>query len=245
MSMTLDLTSNPTEAAPKHRSAKRVVVLLAVLAVAFTVAYYSPVRSWLKDAGQVQHAVKSLGLWIYPVGIIATALLVACGVPRLLLCGVGGMTLGFWSGLLLAECGTVLGYYCVFLFIRWGGREWALHKFPKLQKWADGVKGQGLLGVILLRQVPIHGTLINLGLGISRVKHWHFVLGTAIGAIPESIPATLVGTGLGKGSAKMLGIYLAAAVVAFALIWLGCAWGMRAMRRNRQTAELLARQENL
>jgi uncharacterized membrane protein YdjX (TVP38/TMEM64 family) len=155
------------------------------------------------------------------------------------------MTLGFWSGLLIAECGTVLGYYCVFLFIRWGGREWALHRWPKLQKWADGVKDQGLLGVILLRQVPIHGTLINLGLGISRIKHWHFVLGTAIGVIPESIPATLVGTGLGKGSAKMLGIYLAAAVVAFALIWLGCAWGMRAMRRNRLATTILENETTL
>jgi uncharacterized membrane protein YdjX (TVP38/TMEM64 family) len=240
MSMTLDY-----EIAPPARGHKKVIVLLVVLAAAFAVAYFSPVRGWLKNAEHVQHAVNSLGLWIYPVGILATALLVACGVPRLLLCGVGGAVLGFWGGLVIAECGTVLGYYCVFLFIRWGGREWALHKFPKLQKWADAVKDQGFLGVVLLRQIPIHGTLINLGLGLSRVKHRHFVLGTALGVIPESIPATLVGTGLGKGSAKLLGLYLGGAIVAFVLIWIGCAWGMRAMRRNRKAAELLANQESL
>src|SRR2546423_936981 len=105
------------------------------------------------EAGGVRRAVQSLGLWIYPVGIGTIALLVGCGVPRLLLCTVAGMTLGFWRGLLLGELGTVVGYYGVFLFIRWGGREWALHRWPKLQKWADLVRGQGILGVILLRQI--------------------------------------------------------------------------------------------
>jgi uncharacterized membrane protein YdjX (TVP38/TMEM64 family) len=234
----------PAAATPK-RGTRRAVLLIGVLAGAITAVYLSPVRTWLADTGHVRRAVQSLGLWIYPVGILSIALLVGCGVPRLLLCTVAGMTLGFWRGLLLGELGTVLGYYGVFLFIRWGGREWALHRWPKLQKWADLVRGQGILGVILLRQIPIHGTLMNLGLGISRIKHRHFLIGTAIGVIPESIPATLVGTGLGKGSAKAIGGYLALAAVAFALIWIACAYGMRAMRRSRAAAALVAGEAEL
>src|SRR3989440_7637291 len=212
-------------AARPRRGTKRAVLLIAVLAAAITAVYLSPVRAWLSDAGGVRRAVQSLGLWIYPVGIGTIALLVGCGVPRLLLCTVAGMTLGFWRGLLLGELGTVFAYYNVFLFIRWGGREWALHRWPKLSKWSNLIEGQGILGIILLRQVPIHGTLTNLGLGLSRIKHRQFLIGTAIGIIPEPIPATLVGTGLGKGSAKAIGLYLAIAPVARGLIWVGRALG--------------------
>jgi uncharacterized membrane protein YdjX (TVP38/TMEM64 family) len=233
------------QAPARKRGTKRMLLFVAVFIAAVVGAYLSPVRAWLADSGHVQRVVQSLGIWVYPVGILSIAVLVACGVPRLLLCTVAGMTLGFWRGLLLGELGTVLGYYAVFLFIRWGGREWALHRWPKLHKWADLVRGQGILGVILLRQIPIHGTLTNLGLGISRIKHRHFVIGTAIGVIPESIPATLVGTGLGKGSAKAIGGYLALAAVAFALIWIGCAYGMRAMRRSRAAAGFAASEAEL
>jgi uncharacterized membrane protein YdjX (TVP38/TMEM64 family) len=131
---------------------------------------------------------------------------------------------------------TVLGYYGVFLFIRWGGREWALHRFPKLGKWSRLIEGQGILGIILLRHVPIHGTVTNLGLGISNIKHRQFLIGTAIGIISEAIPATLVGAGIGKGSAKAIGGYLALAAVAFAIIWIGCAWGMKALKKRRGSA---------
>src|SRR5438445_13582707 len=89
-------------ARPK-RGTERAVLLSGVLAGAITAVYLSPVRGWLSDAGHVRRAVQSLGLWIYPVGILSIALLVACGVPRLLLCTVAGLTLGFWRGLLLGE----------------------------------------------------------------------------------------------------------------------------------------------
>src|SRR5437764_8683913 len=99
MSMTLNVTSQaPIEApaAPHHRGVKGVIILLIVLSAAIAAAYLLPIRAWLKDAGHLHQAVQSLGSWIYPVGILAIAGLVACGVPRLLLCTVSGIALGFW-----------------------------------------------------------------------------------------------------------------------------------------------------
>jgi uncharacterized membrane protein YdjX (TVP38/TMEM64 family) len=218
------------------KGTKRLVVLLVVLVAAIAASYLLPVRQWLHDATRVSEAVRSLGGWIYPVGALAVAMMVACGIPRLLVCTVAAAALGFWRGMLLAEIGTVVGYYGVFLFIRWGGREWALHRWPKLQKWSDLVRDQGVLGVILLRHVPIHGTIINLGLGISRVKHRHFLIGTALGIIPESIPFLLVGAGIQKGNAAAMGKYVGIAVVAFVVIWIGAAYAMRAVRKSRSAA---------
>lgn len=226
---------------PQKKGTKRVLVLLVVLAAAIAGSYLLPVRQWLHDATKVSDAVRSLGGWVYLVGTLAVAMLVACGVPRLLVCTVAAAAMGFWRGMFLAEFGTVVGYYGVFLFIRWGGREWALHRWPKLQKWSDLVRDQGVLGVILLRHIPIHGTIINLGLGISRVKHRHFLIGTAVGIIPESIPFLLFGAGIQKGSPAAMGKYIGMAVVAFAIIWIGAAYAMRAVRKSRSAAaELLA-----
>ncbi len=228
------------EAPARKRGTKRTVFFFLAFAAVLLGVYLSPIRTWLANTGRVHEVVQALGVWVYVVGVVGIALLVACGVPRLLLCMAAGATLGFWRGWVVGEVGTVLGYYGIFLFIRWGGGDWALHRWPKLRKWSELVEGQGLFAVILLRQVPIHGTITNLGLGLSRIKHRHFLLGTAIGVIPEAIPTTLVGAGLGQASANAIGAYLAIAAVAFALIWIGCAWGIRTLKRRRGIAILAA-----
>src|SRR5437764_1331633 len=117
MSMVLNATtvtplkseSNSDEPRPRRRGTKRLVLLFAVLAGALAVGTLTPVRHWLADAGRIRGLVQSLGFWIYPVGTLAIAALVACGVPRLLLCTVAGaafanLPLGFWRGLLVGEC---------------------------------------------------------------------------------------------------------------------------------------------
>lgn len=232
----LAMNGNVEEAplTPSHKPAtKKVVVLLVVLGALIASSYVLPVRSWLKNTREVGEAVRSLGAWVYPVGAIGIAAMVACGVPRLLLCAAAAGVLGFWRGFALAEAGTVIGYYGVFLFVRWGGREWALHRWPKLAKWSEMIRDQKLLGVILLRQIPIHGTLINLSLGISHVKHRHFLIGTAVGVIPESIPLLLVGASLAKGDLQSMAKYIGLAVAAFVVIWIVLAYVMRAAKKSK------------
>jgi len=104
---------------------------------------------------------------------------------------------------------------------------------------ADTIQDQGVAGVILARQIPIHGTLINFCLGLSRVKHRHFLIGTAIGMLPEAIPVALVGAGLVKSSFKESAGVLGLAVVAFVLLWIGSAYAFRRLRsRPREQGAL-------
>jgi uncharacterized membrane protein YdjX (TVP38/TMEM64 family) len=239
-------TKVATDAAPaaaptmdKSGGLGRVILLAVVLSVAAALSYFLPVRSWLRGSGQAHQIIQAMGIWIYPAGILAFAILVACGVPRLLLGALAGIILSFWGGLLVGQCGTMLGYYAVFLFTRWGGRDWALRRWPPLRKWASVVHEHGTMGVILLRQLPIHGIFINLGLGISHVKHRHFLIGTFIGSLPEAIPATLAGAGLVKGSIKMTTGYLTIALVVLAALWIGCGTMLKAMRKTQAGAEII------
>ncbi len=235
-----DSRSNPlpteTPDAPSALSEQgglsRVILLALVLIVAAGLAYFLPIRTWLRGSGQLHQIIASMGVWVYPLGIIAVAGTVACGVPRLLLCALMGMALGFWPGLLVVQTGTLLGFYSVFIFTRWGGRDWVLRRWPPLRKWAALVHEHGTIGVILIRQLPIHGSLINLALGLSHVKHRHFLIGTLIGSLPEAIPATLAGAGLVKSSIKLTAGYLTAAMLIFAVIWIGCGYVLKALRKT-------------
>jgi uncharacterized membrane protein YdjX (TVP38/TMEM64 family) len=233
------------EAANRVGGWRRVVLLCAVLIGAMVLAYFLPIRARLQDPALDRRVILSAGLWIYPASLAIVAILVGCGVPRLLLCAVGGMVLGFWWGFAIVQAGSLLGYYAVFLFIRWGGRDWALRRWPAMRKWANLVQDHGVMGVILLRQLPIHGSFVNLGLGLSHVKHRHFLIGTAIGSLPEAIPATLAGAGLAKASIKTTAGYLGITLVALALIWIICGYILRAMRHSRTGSEVLAEAASL
>jgi uncharacterized membrane protein YdjX (TVP38/TMEM64 family) len=221
--------SNATEPETK-RPLKRLIVLVVVLGAAVAAIQFSPIRAILQDTARVRQMLDALGLFAYPACLVASAILIGCGFPRLVLCAVASMVLGFGWGLFLTQGGAILGYYTVFCFIRWSGGDWVTQRRPRLRAIADTIQDQGVIGVILARQIPIHGTLINLCLGLSRVKHRHYLIGTAIGLLPEAIPVALVGAGLVKSSFKESASVLGLAVASFIVLWIGSAYALRRLR---------------
>lgn len=211
----------------------RAVLLLGVLAAALAAVQLSPARALIQDTARLRQLLGRLGPFAYPVCLIGSAVLIGSGFPRLILCAAASMVLGFGWGLALTQGGALLGYYAAFCFIRWGGGDWVTHRRPRLRAIADTIQDQGVVGVVLARQIPIHGTLINLCLGLSRVKHRHFLIGTAIGLLPEAIPVALVGAGLVKSSLKESAGVLGLAVLAFVLLWIGSAYALRHLRNRR------------
>jgi uncharacterized membrane protein YdjX (TVP38/TMEM64 family) len=222
----------PSEAVRRKRGVARMVGLAAVLVAAVAAVQLSPVGAVVRDVAKVRTALEALGPWAYPACLVGSAVLIGCGFPRLVLCGVGSAILGVGWGLALTQGGALLGYYVVFCFVRWGGGEWVLRRRPRLRAIADTIQDQGVAGVVLARQIPLHGTLINLCLGLSRVRHRPFLIGTAIGLFPEAIPVALVSRGVVKGSAtdaiKMIGL----AALAMAALWVGSAYYLRRRRRG-------------
>ena len=72
--------------APEKRNATigRVLVIAALLVAAVFTIHLTPVHSWLGDTDRLRRELANLGAWVYPVTVLAVALLVACGAPRLL-----------------------------------------------------------------------------------------------------------------------------------------------------------------
>lgn len=200
---------------------RKMGVLALVVIGLLAVVYLSPLREWLGRLKEVSEWVKGLGFWAPLIFTLTVAVLVSAGVPRLIFCFLAGMTFGFWTGLLWAQLGTLLGSYGVFLLTRSGGRDWAQRYLSKRGKLRDSLRQEGTAGVIFARQLPVPGMLVNLACGLFAISHRQFLVGTALGQLPEAVPCTLIGAGtLGASFSKSLGL-ISLAVAAAVVLWVG------------------------
>jgi uncharacterized membrane protein YdjX (TVP38/TMEM64 family) len=213
-------------------SVGRIIAVAVAMIAAVLLVHLTPLREYLTDVDRLRGQLLSLGPWVYPLTIAGTALLLACGVPRLPLHAAGGMIFGFAPGLLLTMLGAVVGHDCVFMIVRWGGRDWVLSRWPALRRWGGAVHDQGVVAVLFARQLPAHAMIINVALALSRVTPRQFLIGTAIGLLPEAIPATLIGAGLLRPSLAGSAGHLALAAAALAVIWLAGGFAYRALRKG-------------
>ncbi|NCC50064.1 MAG: TVP38/TMEM64 family protein [Spartobacteria bacterium] len=214
----------------------KAIVVLVVLLTALVAVYSSPLVSYLKQMTAIQGELDKLG-WAAPlIFMLATAALIAIGVPRLPLCTIGGVVFGFWLGLLLSQLGNLIGAYATFEFVRWGGREFVIRKWPKVDRLSHIFHKMGIPAVIAARQLPVGGVLINVVLGLTPVKHRDFLLGTLLGNLPEAIPFTLFGSGMIYAS-RTKGI----ASIVFAVAMLAFIWYFAA--KHAQKVKLLMKSE--
>ena len=188
------------------------LIMLVLVAAAFASVYFTPAREYFRNIQGIKYWLLSLG-WVGPVvwmGIVFA--LVSAGTPRLLFCPIGGLAFGFWHGLLWTQLATLAGYYTLFLFVRWGGRDFVLRHWPRVGRLREHFHGHSAaLLVFAMRQLPISGLIINLLLGLSPIRHRHFLLGTAFGILPEAVPFTLVASGVLKLSGGNTPLYIVAA----------------------------------
>ena len=104
---------------------KDLLFILIFVAIIFA-AYLSPQKQYIDKAPEICDQIKQTGCMAPVIFIFGVCVLVCIGVPRLLLCPFGGMAFGFVYGLMYCVIGTLMAYYIVFLFVRWGGRSFIL-----------------------------------------------------------------------------------------------------------------------
>jgi uncharacterized membrane protein YdjX (TVP38/TMEM64 family) len=183
------------ETSPKSTGIISVTVFLAVIAFG-AAAYLTPLKTWLAEGELIKQELAQLGYGAPLVFTLAAAALTAIGVPRLLLCSLGGLAFGFGAGLLWTQIATVMGSYATFAFVRRRGRDYALSRFPKLRRFSQQLESKGIMAVVLLRQLPMNGFYNNVFLGLTPVSHRDFLIGSLLGFLPLGLTACLIGAGL-------------------------------------------------
>ncbi|OPY14809.1 MAG: SNARE associated Golgi protein [Syntrophus sp. PtaB.Bin001] len=195
------------------------VLFILVLFFVILALHLSPLGQYRESILTFCERISGYGTLAPFLFTVSVAVLVTIGIPRLLLCTIGGMLFGLFQGLLYSVAGTIIACFIVFSLVRGVGRNYIVTRYPKLDRFAKLVERGGIPAVILARQIPIHGMVINLMLGLSPVKRRDFLIGTAIGLLPQAIPFTLIGKGVKQESIETSFAYIVAAVVILAVLW--------------------------
>jgi uncharacterized membrane protein YdjX (TVP38/TMEM64 family) len=202
-------------AASMARATRKLFLLVIVVAAALVVAYLTPFGTYIRDLNALKLDLAGSGPWILVAIPVATAVLISVGFPRLLFCILSGFLVGFWKGFLLSYLGSVVGSYMTFLVARALGRQWVELVLRDRARMREFIQSPGVVAVFWIRQLPLTSAVLSLGLGMTGVRHWVYLVGTSLGLLPAAIVVTLIGSGLGTdsptSSALQTGLALAAA----------------------------------
>ncbi|MCX7003158.1 MAG: VTT domain-containing protein [bacterium] len=203
-----------------RRPLRKIMLLALVVGVALVVVNTPGLRAHVSNLHELKHDVKALGAAGALGFTVLAGALIALGVPRLWLCVPAGGLYGFWLGLLLTQCAALGGSYLTFLFMRWAGAQWAIRKLERHAVVRALTRNHTPFSVFMVRQLPIHGLVMNAALAASSVNHRDFLIGSFLGFLPQGIVVTLIGSGIGKpndprlASVQLLLALLCAAAVA-------------------------------
>ena len=207
---------------PMGKGWMKLVVLFAA-AVLLLVTHAIMPHRW-SDPRVMAGMFEDLGLGGGAGFLLAAGVLTFAGVPRLLFFGLGGWLFGWGEGFTLALAASLIGSAASFWLLRWIGRDWLVDWFggEKFMGRITGVEPK-IVSVFMVRQLPVSNLILNAGLAMSRVKSPAFIIGSALGFIPQGVAAALIGSGAAKDSvsqgATRLGIAAVVAVSAGFFVW--------------------------
>jgi uncharacterized membrane protein YdjX (TVP38/TMEM64 family) len=218
----------------------RIKLILFVVAIAalLTLSQFFPVVQWLKDAVNWMGAQGVVGLVVLALLYVAATVLFMPG--WVLTVGAGTVGAAIWpenpvlavaAGAIAVSIGSVSGATAAFVLGRTIARDWVAVKVQGNRKFRaidEAVAAQGLKMVFLIRLVPIFPfNLLNYAFGLTKVRLWHYVLGSWIGMLPVTIVYVYLGSVAGFAAAGgertvaewiLLGVGLVALVVVVALV---------------------------
>lgn len=182
------------------RAEKRLLLMVLVVAAVVAVMHLTPLKQFSMNLGQGKTQIQALGFWAPLAFTGLSTVLIALGMPRMLFCWCAGLLFGFWQGFMSGQLSALLGSYATFIFARWGGREWVRRRVEGNDRIRNLLKRPSTFSIFLIRQIPIAGIVPNLILGMTPVRHRHFILGSFLGYLPSSLLVALIGSGVGKPS---------------------------------------------
>ena len=181
---------------------KRIAILAIAAGVVVAVFQLTQLSPNDFTPTKIKNFIQGFGVWGPLVFIAlyasrAVILVIPVGIMSL----AGGLAYGQWWGTLYILIGATLGSTLSFLVARYLGRqfierfEW-LHK-GKIKSFDEGAEKHGLKVILAVRLIPLFQyDAVNYGAGLSKMKLWHFVLGSFIGMAPGGFINAMLGDSL-------------------------------------------------
>jgi uncharacterized membrane protein YdjX (TVP38/TMEM64 family) len=158
----------------------KMAVLLMFIATAIYLVRFSPARQYL-TAHQLGQFLESVGPWapLLFVGVYAVG--VCLFLPGTLLTAMGAAIFGPYGGFLYVWTGAMIGAGLAFLIGRYLGRDFAASLIgDRLKRFDDAIERNGFATVLYLRLIYFPFTPMNFGMGLTKVRFWDYISGTAL-----------------------------------------------------------------
>lgn len=196
-----------------------IVLVLLVVALAVLAGVAD-----LPDGAELRSLVEGAGAWAPVVFAGLCAAGTAVFFPKPVLATAAGLLFGVGWGSVLAVVGCTAGAMIAFGVARALGRAtvagWLGERLAVVERVFARRGVEATLAVRLLPVVPF--TLANYAAGVTAVKAWHFALGTALGLVPSTVLAAVLGDALSDlGSPRSLVALAIWGVLAVAGVWWG------------------------
>lgn len=179
----------------------RLIIGACLVAGIIALLYFTPLKQWLDSVRELKERIDLWGWKAHVIFVLGSIAGIALGVPRLILCGLGGFLFGFYEGLLASQFAGVLGSYGAFLITRlWAPKEWVQRKLTNSDRLKSVLEKPSIGSIFVARQLPVPGIVPNVLLGVLNTRHSIFLAGTFVGYLPSNIPVALAGSSMGKES---------------------------------------------
>ena len=212
------------------------IFVLALVAVFISWSYssngfiYSLVNSNVDSLVFMVQGYGTYGLLGYLLLVVLEV--VIAPIPGLALYAAGGVLFGTLWGSLLAILGNMVGAaICFKIASTWGRKRFEQTVNRKmLDKFNKYVDKYGVLAMFVLRVNPLTSSdIFSYVAGFTRMKFWHFMLGTFLGLTPLVFVQAYFGHTFVSGNAFLYLLFLMLCVVYF-IVFL---WGIYALMRKR------------
>ena len=158
-----------TENNRKSTALVKMVFLLLFIGLAVYVVRFSPARQYL-TADQLELLLETAGICLFLPGTLLTAL--------------GAAIFGPYWGFLYVWTGAMIGAGLAFLIGRYLGRDFAASLIgDRLKRFDDAIERNGFATVLYLRLMYFPFTPMNFGMGLTKVRFWDYIAGTALGIL--------------------------------------------------------------
>jgi len=161
----------------------KALFLLVFIVAAVLAVRYTPLKNYL-TADALGRFLETAGFWAPLVFILIYAVGVCLFLPGTLLTGLGAAIFGTYRGFVYVWFGAMAGAVAAFWIGRTLGRDFAAALVGnKLRKYDDAAERNGFATVLYMRLVYFPFTLMNFGMGLTKVHFWDYFWGTGLGIL--------------------------------------------------------------
>ena len=161
----------------------KALVFIAFIVVAIYIIRFTSVKEFFTREA-LGGFLDRAGFWAPIVFILVYIVGVCLFVPGTLLTALGAALFGAYWGFVYIWVGAMVGATVAFWIGRTLGRDFAASLIgERLKKYDEAIERKGFATVLYLRLVYFPFTLMNFGMGLTKVRFWDYFGGTGLGIL--------------------------------------------------------------